>query len=645
MKVLKYSGVVLYGLLFAAIAYTPSIADSHVGMHSALTISWLSLITLVVSTVAYCGYIQLSEQWQHRLLVAALLLLITVQILVALNFVDYGRADSFFVRNQAMRLAQGSRVWNAYFQVYSNNVNEVYFEASLIKGLKLLGLHSPWVSLSLIQFAWIDTGLWAGLKLLRVWHHARGQILLVIGWLVAVPVYAYALFIYSDPLVMPVPLIAAWLWISGQQAKSGRRQIRFWLLALLLAFAVAIKANTVVYLMALGLLAGVQVIKKQVSWRSFAGLLIKLGIALLIMIGLSHLAGQVYGYHKQVNRTLPATSWIAMALNPRTVGTYNYADAHAQMVLPTHQAKVRSEEWLIAHRLRRMGLTGVIKHTAIKAGIFLTAGTFDSLKLTSQWQKQPIWYVGHSQVISATVKIICQVFYGMTILSGLFFWLGDRPRPGNQFLVLAALGLAMFHILFWEVEPRYALPLLPIFLLWGTVGLMQLSECVAGRVRQRLLVTIVTVGVGLASLSGHSNAVYANTESNHPIVAEQGDGRYFSSEYLHLSQGKHLRSQIVVRTNSSSLTLVSRLKSRSLARIELSMNGKKIRSVVRSGQRAIRITYPTQAAGVLTVRITSIGIQSFTVGDVSTSYPVDRYHVVGRPHHYLRYYVRATQTM
>lgn len=233
----------------------------------------------------------------------------------------------------------------------------------------------------------------------------------------------------------------------------------------------------------------------------------------------------------------------------------------------------------------------------------------------------------------------------MTILSGLFFWFGDRPRPGNQFLVLAALGLAMFHILFWEVEPRYALPLLPIFLLWGTVGLMQLSECVAGRVRQRLLVTIVTMGVGLASLSGHSNAVYANAESNHPIVAEQGDGRYFSSEYLHLSQGKHLRSQIAVRTNSSSLTLVSRLKSRSLARIELSMNGKKIRSVVRSGQRAIRITYPTQAAGVLTVRITSIGIQSFVVGDVSTSYPVDRYHVVGRPHHYLRYYVRATQTM
>lgn len=91
--------------------------------------SWLSPIELIGSCLAVLIITYWSIQFlkkhpnfiqilQHILLI----ILIGIQIYIAFNFVDYGRADSFYVHNQAVLLAHASYHWMNYFNIYPNNV-------------------------------------------------------------------------------------------------------------------------------------------------------------------------------------------------------------------------------------------------------------------------------------------------------------------------------------------------------------------------------------------------------------------------------------------------------------------------------------------------------------------------------------------
>lgn len=76
-------------------------------------------------------------QWsstKYRLIWAVLLVLIVgAQAWMAMNFVDVSRADGYFVRNQAIALAQGRTTWSHYFMVYQNNVNYTLIDAWWLK--------------------------------------------------------------------------------------------------------------------------------------------------------------------------------------------------------------------------------------------------------------------------------------------------------------------------------------------------------------------------------------------------------------------------------------------------------------------------------------------------------------------------------
>jgi len=264
------------------------------------------------------------------------------QILVATHFVDYGRADSFFIRDQAVILANQGTTWSHYFYVYSNNVNLALFESKLVAFGRFLHFADPWVLINVLQFLWIDTALLAGLKILNFWHLPNLKIPFAVLWLFSVPIYAYGVFIYSDSLVLPLPLVIVALWVWWQH--TGRALVPAILLVASLVFGVLIKPNMIVAVIAFLLTLLIETWRHRLAKRTllawFLGLLISLGVAMSLMTTAARLAG----YQSKANQALPYTSWIAMSLNPQTNGTYNYHDAHRQMLLPTKRQKVLSEK-------------------------------------------------------------------------------------------------------------------------------------------------------------------------------------------------------------------------------------------------------------------------------------------------------------
>lgn len=90
----------------------------------------------------------ISDRTYRWCLYIVVALIVIAQAWVALHFIDAARADLYFVRNQAIALAQGSHKWNYYFKVYPNNVNSALFEGALLKVLLGWGIKMPWTILN-----------------------------------------------------------------------------------------------------------------------------------------------------------------------------------------------------------------------------------------------------------------------------------------------------------------------------------------------------------------------------------------------------------------------------------------------------------------------------------------------------------------
>jgi hypothetical protein len=115
--VVGFVGWALSAALFAlkVLVNVPQLTAILVLIGAIVGVIWLKLL---INWVRGCRALV-----QHYLLGDILVLIGLAQILVATHFVDYGRADSFFIRDQAVILANQGTTWSHYFYVYSNNVN------------------------------------------------------------------------------------------------------------------------------------------------------------------------------------------------------------------------------------------------------------------------------------------------------------------------------------------------------------------------------------------------------------------------------------------------------------------------------------------------------------------------------------------
>ncbi|MFD0896283.1 hypothetical protein [Loigolactobacillus binensis] len=630
--VFGFSGLALISTLFA-LGVTAKVTQLTAGLTLVGAVLLFLLLKLGLNWLLTCRAIV------QRYLLADLLVLIgLIQVLVATNFVDYGRADSFFVRNQAVSLAAHGTTWAHYFYVYSNNVNLALFESRLVELAHWLHFTDPWILINLLQFLWIDVALFAGLKILSFWRLPQLKIPFALLWLFAVPLYAYGVYIYSNSLVLPLPLLIVALWLWWQ--RSQVRIIPAALLVSSLVFGVLIKPNMIVAVIAFLLLLLGAAMQRRLTKRTLlawvCGLLLTLGVALSLMTT----AARLSGYKSEPDQALPFTSWIAMGLNQKTNGEYNYRDAHRQMQLPIKRQKVVSESKLIQKRLRRMGFKGLTQHLGAKAMIFLTDGTFGSFHLTSQWQREPQWYFQHQAKIKLALTLWTQTMYGTALLSCARLFIRKKRLAANPFLLLFMLGLACFHIVFWEVETRYALPLLPIFLLWATVGQTQTAPLGQKIARSFSLRSLIVISASLLAL-GLADQVL-RTKTKVQLVSEQGNGKYFDNLQQVIPPHGQLQTKILTATANSVLVLQPSGQLGGRVHIILKNEAHVLSNITGDAKLLSKIHYPTQEPGTLELSIQNISEQAVGYGDAQSSYPIARYHIAGSQNTYLRYYIKQT---
>ena len=606
---------------------------------------WASPVVMGSLTLAALillnGWRRWMKRWSavtyRRVLIGLAVVIVVTQLVVAFSFVDVSRADAYFVRSQAIALAQGHRQWAHYFLIYPNNVNFTLLEAALIKILKPI-FGTPWIALNVLRFLWVDTGLLSGLYLLRRWQKGRTSAFwLMLFWLLSAPVYAYSLYAYTDALVMPLALNILALVVAGLHHRSWRRWSLLSLAGFMLAVGVAMKSNLIVFWIALAILVLALWQQHQINWRTVLGWLFSMGLTLGIVFALMGAWKTASGYRAKANDRLPVTGWIAMSLNPYQSGQYNLADFQSVNKKPTAAAKQRQTTKMIKSRLKEMGATGFAVHLAKKMRVFFATGDFDSFKLTTQWIKAPRQYVTRQRNIQFWIVLMNQVLY-LTVLIETIGWLitSKTFRAGQFFLTLTLLGLAAFHVLFWEVEARYALPLLPGLFVMGAVAIGDRPAWALSPRMRRLGPPLIS-GLALFSLLSlwqTSQHVHLATTT----AGQQGNGSYVQRAAKRLAPGAHVTQTLHTRAASNQVNLSPIGRKTSPVKIELRAAGEVIYQRTGQLKKLKTLRFPTTKAQTLTLTIKNVGQRPVRYGAMVAPYSPQTGKITARNHTYLQYY-------
>ncbi|EIW12720.1 putative membrane protein [Lactiplantibacillus pentosus KCA1] len=620
------AGVLSVVLLLAALMPTDFFNKEDWAKPVILIVTALGFLLILNAIKKACLNI-LARTYRYWLYGIAGLILIA-QVWVAVHFIDATRADVYFVRNQAIALAQGSHRWAYYFKVYPNNVNSALLESVFIKFLLGMGIKAPWMILNLLRFAWIDTGLLSGLVLLKHWQHWRPSgLLLMLTWLLSIPVYSYGVFPYNDALVMPLALNVAalgWLFVHKRGWQRWLAAIGTWLL---LAIGYVMKSNLVVLLIAVLITVGLMVALDKTRWRLavewLAGSILTLGLITMLMTT----AAKQNGYVKHPELATPVTSWIAMSLNPDKQGQYYGRDFYPIRNAKTQAAKKKMAAESIKSRVGQMGPLGLVDHFYQKLGVFYSHGDFDAINLIAQWLKAPSRYIQRQRHYKFWALLLTQSWY-LALLVGSVWQLFTQRKHliSTAMLSLVLLGLTAFHVLIWEVEPRYALPILPIIMLLGCEGWTTMPALALNFKRRMAVSWVMLLGslVGMLNLMQMSKKVIVNQIA----ISSQGNGAYFTPNTL----GVKTRYHFDVRLHGEqSNQLVLHTKSKNRVTIIVKHQGSVLKRVMGQAEKVQQINYPAVHAKRLNVTIINHGKTSALYGSGLLHFSNDTGAITKRP--------------
>lgn len=333
-----------------------------------------------------------------------------------------------------------------------------------------------------------------------------------------------------------------------------------------------------------------------------------------------------------------------MSWNPDFHGNYNKWDADPVIAQPTAAAKQAvARQHLTAH-LRQLGITGVPIHLLRKAQLFLATGTFDSFQINSVFDREPLTYRTHQTTLDWWLANWAQLSYLAMLLVNLAWgWRQWRLRRfAADFLLggLFFLGLTAFHVIFWETEERYALPLLPL-LLAGTAASFRLPARVAVR-QPRQAGHRLAVGLSLLLLVGlvQNAPRLIRPVTQTATVVSQNEGRYYQDHLITLALAHSVTQPFTASTAFNQFQIDP--SNQRIGQVTLSTAAGDL--VWQSDQQVAldNVQLPQQPAGRYQLTVTNQLAQPMHLTTAPATYPLLPQSILGRPHQYLRFLVTQT---
>ncbi|WEV54948.1 hypothetical protein OZX65_02490 [Leuconostocaceae bacterium ESL0723] len=484
--------------------------------------------------------------------------LLIVQILFLIFFQRPLHTDTAYVFTMAERLASNNHNWFYYFTLYPNNVNITIFWSWIISFFKFVGIQNYLAAYPWFQAVVLDLSCYFFAYSLNDIRRGMGRYALLFAF-AYLPLFMYVIFPYNDVFAVSLLLVSLGSLIKAMKCEETNYKFAWYGLSFLaLAVGIAIRQNLLIILIAFIVMI---FLSRQYSVARKFILTISSVVITIVVMMFFHASTINQQFHSDDNHATPSMRYINMSWNPETSGEINVADAweggqlskSARTELLTHEFE---------NRLKELGPFGILKHIVKKISYMFAIGLpyqdmedvkFSDMLPISQSKTRPLY---------AFVANIFQPVYLFFLFISSYAVLKCKTKKYDNITTdlivlssLAIVGVTAFHALLWEVRDRYALPLVPFFILLSTLAIVDIKIPNQRRIAKFekmskyvnvVALSLLLVGFGsqfthFNSLSNQSGLVYS---SGFDLYAEPtNDQKIINSDESYRSAKFKLNSQ------------------------------------------------------------------------------------------------------
>ncbi len=437
-----------------------------------------------------------------RLLPAALLLLLALQIFLTYSAFFYSDWDPAAILSEAFDLANGLKDdHSSYFSAHPNNLLPVWIHSLLLKTGGIFGKVGEYggSGVMIIVYAQCLLNTLSGFLLFRIVRRLCGSFRA--AWS---SFLFYALFLglspwliitYTDQLAFIFPLLTLRLWqIQQERGRGTAASLLIWgLMGLLAPFGYRIKPQTVIMTIAVTCVMILEGGPGRVLLRRLAALAagILLMTALLKGVILPSIPIGI-----EPDRQFGMAHYLMMGLNGRTSGVYDDEDTEYTNSFDTPAEKAKADLDRAGERLTSFGAAGLKDHLIKKTLVNFNDGTF-------AWGLNGNFFAGtiegQETFLSSAIRkriytdgeyfgrysTIQQLFWLFTLFTSLgmgayLLPAGRRKTDGSSggeeaelstaaVIALALIGITVFELVF-EALARYLFIYAPVWVAAAAAG-------------------------------------------------------------------------------------------------------------------------------------------------------------------------------
>lgn len=291
------------------------------------------------------------------------------------------------------------------------------------------------------------------------------------------PFYTYTAYFYTDSLSLPLSVgIVYFLSTSIRTERRRRRYILFALCGALMFLGFKMKGSLIIMLVGAVLYLFLKIDLKR-ALCAFLAIIIGFGSLYAICTTLYRSSG-IITEEQAYECEYPATHWIMMSM--KGYGNYNTEDSKYTMSFKNKDEKQAANIDEIKSRLKKMGVKGLITHTAKKAVWTWEDGTYF---ISHHIEKARNENVLHDFVLNKGIHHF--IFYAYSCGFQLFILFmmimssvkAYKRKELNMLTLIRGLVFGLFvFLLIWETRSRYLYNFTPFFLILAADGMDWFSQ-------------------------------------------------------------------------------------------------------------------------------------------------------------------------
>lgn len=455
-----------------------------------------------------------------------LVMVLVIQAIIVLNLKGATGVDDFDIRLQVAKFLNGNYNLDPYFIYAANNIPITFLFTLVGKLTVVLGITSHLtLVLNIFQCLLMDIAVGILIIIFNKENKTKISSYILLTYVLFIPFSVYSVNLYTD---VPSICFALYGAESFYFFKSKQNYLFIFLTGIFEGTAYLIKMNLIV--MAISILLLIPFLFNFNIKNIFKALVAFFAGFFLISFSCKAVENRVENFTpKQVDSLrFPYTYWISMGLNYNYKGESGSGAWTEGSLLGTYNRRSEFYKKRIKQQLAPNNIKQLIKLYAKKINIMYSQGDLSSIEKSFGISKNLGEVYQHISGNNTTIYIIySQVIYEIILINSLVYSikkLKDYKKDSFEYLdVLCVffIGIFLFHILMWEVMPRYSFVAIFSLIPIASIGTKKVIEERKEIKKYVFIGLITTIILGISSdLIGKKTIIKEVTQSRKIVVSQ-----------------------------------------------------------------------------------------------------------------------------